>query len=177
MEETNSVLTRCTAHWPVHQISILRSPKLTSFSLGRKNLFLPTNENGKKWTRPLLQCTLRKYCLHYFESYAYLMILYILYYRTCIQICLLKKEGGWTEETDSDGNPYMFKVWKMNIFIGWSLPPAVSANRTPLTNMFFITSMSIMCRPLWSAWWLAATSSRPAQAKKCSRSNRWYKSL
>ena len=26
------------------------------------------------------------------------------------EICLLKKEGGWTEKTDSDGNPYMFKV-------------------------------------------------------------------
>ena len=26
------------------------------------------------------------------------------------EICLLKKEGGWTEKTDSDGNPYMVKV-------------------------------------------------------------------
>ena len=58
----------------------------------------------------------------------------------------------------------------MNIFIGWSLPPAISANRTP--NMFFITSMSKMCRPLWSAWWLAATSSRRAQANNCRIINR-----
>ena len=26
------------------------------------------------------------------------------------EICLLKKEGGWTDATDSDGNPYMYKV-------------------------------------------------------------------
>ena len=26
------------------------------------------------------------------------------------EICLLKKEGGWTETEDSDGNPFMFKV-------------------------------------------------------------------
>ena len=26
------------------------------------------------------------------------------------EVCALLAEGGWTEETDSDGNPYMHKV-------------------------------------------------------------------
>ena len=30
------------------------------------------------------------------------------------EICLLKKEGGWTETQDSDGNPFMFKVKYFN---------------------------------------------------------------
>ena len=30
------------------------------------------------------------------------------------EICRMIKDGGWTEETDSDGNPYIYKVIRFN---------------------------------------------------------------
>lgn len=38
------------------------------------------------------------------------------------EICLLKKEGGWTEKTDSDGNPFMVKG---DQWIGYDTPASI----------------------------------------------------